>query len=90
MLIKSDTEKIPDMQLKKTNNNLLEAQTWKGNRAQQNLDMQRQIFLSYISYLICRAGGFLGPVLCVILWRGRWYSDPLDWDGEGGEFSAGY
>lgn len=33
-----------------------------------------QLFLPYISYLICCAGGFLGPVHCVILSRGRWHS----------------
>lgn len=37
-----------------------------------------QLFLPYISYLICCAGGFLGPVHCVILSRGRWHSHSVN------------
>lgn len=37
-----------------------------------------QLFLAYISYLISCAGGFLGPVHCVILSRGRWHSHSVN------------
>lgn len=37
-----------------------------------------QLFLPYISYLICCAGGFLGPVHCVILSRGRWHTHSVN------------
>lgn len=50
-----------------------------------------QLFLPYTSYLICCAGGYLGPVHCVILSRGRWHSHSVNrilWIGTVNEESS--
>lgn len=91
---REDSDKIIKKKIHRQNDQLkqikINTDTPGGEKASSGTDMKKrhdttksrhaaaQLLLPYISYLIYCAGGFLGPVHCVILSWGRWHSHTVN------------